>query len=73
MDHWHYSGAIPAGSPSGKREMQLVIGSIETAALDEFVTLFRDPFPRPEPAPGIVAITCPGSFPSCPTMIPNRW
>jgi hypothetical protein len=28
--------------------MQLVIGSIESAALDEFVNLFRDLFPRPE-------------------------
>jgi SRSO17 transposase len=28
--------------------MQLVIGSIESAALDEFVHLFRDVFPRPE-------------------------
>src|SRR5438046_577449 len=28
--------------------MQLVIGSIESAALDEFVKLFRDVFPRPE-------------------------
>ena len=28
--------------------MQLVIGSIESAALDEFVQLFRDIFPRPE-------------------------
>src|SRR5438876_4577918 len=28
--------------------MQLVIGSVESAALDEFVSLFRDPFPRPE-------------------------
>ena len=28
--------------------MQLVIGSIESAALDEFVHLFRDIFPRPE-------------------------
>src|SRR4030088_1124962 len=28
--------------------MQLVIGSIESAALDEFVHLFRDGFPRPE-------------------------
>ena len=27
--------------------MQLVIGSIESAALDEFVHLFRDVFPRP--------------------------
>src|SRR3954452_13701112 len=27
--------------------MQLVIGSIESAALDEFVQLFRDVFPRP--------------------------
>src|SRR5712692_1403475 len=28
--------------------MQLVIGSIESAALDEFVHLFREVFPRPE-------------------------
>src|SRR6266699_5620351 len=28
--------------------MQLVIGSIESAALDDFVHLFRDVFPRPE-------------------------
>lgn len=28
--------------------MQLVIGNIESAALDEFVKLFRDVFPRPE-------------------------
>src|SRR5262249_48426487 len=28
--------------------MQLVIGSVESTALDEFVNLFRDLFPRPE-------------------------
>ena len=28
--------------------MQLVIGAIESTALDEFVGLFRDLFPRPE-------------------------
>src|SRR3981081_78620 len=28
--------------------MQLVIGNVESAALDEFVHLFRDVFPRPE-------------------------
>src|SRR5437763_14958400 len=28
--------------------MQLVIGAVESTALDEFVSLFRDLFPRPE-------------------------
>lgn len=53
--------------------MQLVSGTGESTALDEFVALFGGLFPRPEAGVRIAATICSGSSPSCPARTPSAW